>query len=498
MLPRLLSASVVISLLPVYTSKNYLSWDATAELGYCAQRHSASVLDDLLLQRQFPINQIVTDCKALPFPEIVAGIVVCGHTDSDFRQTDRTKRFNHTAHQHRANAPTARVGVNRRVVDARPSSVVAGKNRANDPSVIVLGDETGVGIAFEKRLYRILAIVCIPHSETCASYPQFVYQRIILDFHMAYGHCYRFGHISFFFLERQLRFSHRSRYFLCGYAIFALHGRLQRACQGSHGSILKDNQPIFGDIPDANTWRRHDELCLTGIMHMKSGSIARAAAVVIATAILCGIVPMIGVALRNSAIATTRETNILQTLATLPEGLRDCSTVLAYLFSTVGCIAIVAALAAVDLRITGSRRVVIRDVVVSAAPILYVTGVKWLVERPRPVTSAGSGLLPGDPSFPSGHTAAAVIVSVMMILTVRNFAHKCFPDGEDDGRANRRRVFLRRAIIGAVALVVAVACSRLLLGLHYPTDVIISATICPLISYAVWCVWNACESAGER
>lgn len=88
---------------------------------------------------------------------------------------------------------------------------------------------------------------------------------------------------------------------------------------------------------------------------------------VIATAILCGIVPMIGVALRNSAIATMRETNILQALAALPEGLRDCSTVLAYLFSTVGCIAIVAALAAVDLRITGSRRVVIRDVVVSAA-----------------------------------------------------------------------------------------------------------------------------------
>lgn len=231
---------------------------------------------------------------------------------------------------------------------------------------------------------------------------------------------------------------------------------------------------------------------------MKNGSIARAAAVVIATAILCGIVPMIGVALRDSAIATMRETNILQALAALPEGLRDCSTILAYLFSTVGCIAIVAALAAVDLRITGSRRVVIHDVVVSAAPILYVTGVKWLVERPRPITSVGNGLLPGDPSFPSGHTAAAVIVSVMMILTVRNFARKCFPAGEDDGCANGRRVFLRRTIIGAVALVIAVACSRLLLGLHYPTDVIISATICPLISYAVWCVWNAYESAGER
>ena len=59
---------------------------------------------------------------------------------------------------------------------------------------------------------------------------------------------------------------------------------------------------------------------------MKNRRIARAAAVVIATAILCGIVPMIGVALRNSTIATTRETNILQTLATLPEGVRYFST----------------------------------------------------------------------------------------------------------------------------------------------------------------------------
>lgn len=86
----------------------------------------------------------------------------------------------------------------------------------------------------------------------------------------------------------------------------------------------------------------------------------------------------------------------------------------------------------------------------------------------------------------------------MMILAARNFARICFPDGEGDGRANRRRAFLRRAIIGAVALVVAVACSRLLLGLHYSTDVIIFAIICPLISCAVWCVWNAYESAGER
>lgn len=212
----------------------------------------------------------------------------------------------------------------------------------------------------------------------------------------------------------------------------------------------------------------------------------RTAAVVTATVILCCIVPMIGIALRNSAIATARETSVLQTLAAWPACLQDCSTVLAYLFSTVGCIALVSMLAMIDLRIIGSARVVCRDVVVSATPIVYVTGVKWLVERPRPIASVGSGLLPGDPSFPSGHTAAAVIVSVMLILTVRNLARKRFPDTE----ARERRVLLRRAVIGAVALVGAVACSRLLLGLHYPTDVMISATICPLISYAVWCVWQ--------
>ena len=212
----------------------------------------------------------------------------------------------------------------------------------------------------------------------------------------------------------------------------------------------------------------------------------RTAAVVTATVILCCIVPMIGIALRNSAIATARETSVLQTLAAWPACLQDCSTVLAYLFSTVGCIALVSMLAMIDLRIIGSARVVCRDVVVSATPIVYVTGVKWLVERPRPITSVGSGLLPGDPSFPSGHTAAAVIVSVMLILTVRNLARKRFPDTE----ASERRVLLRRAVIGAVALVGAVACSRLLLGLHYPTDVMISATICPLISYAMWCVWQ--------
>ena len=69
----------------------------------------------------------------------------------------------------------------------------------------------------------------------------------------------------------------------------------------------------------------------------------------IATAILCSLVPMIGITLRNSAIVTTRETRVLQALSTWPEYLHDCSTVLAYMFSTIGCIMLLVILAAIDI-----------------------------------------------------------------------------------------------------------------------------------------------------
>ena len=36
--------------------------------------------------------------------------------------------------------------------------------------------------------------------------------------------------------------------------------------------------------------------------------------------------------------------------------------------------------------------------------------------------------------------------------------------------------------------------SQSLLSSHYLTDVIVSVTICPLISYVVRCVWSALES----
>lgn len=228
----------------------------------------------------------------------------------------------------------------------------------------------------------------------------------------------------------------------------------------------------------------------------------RTTASVIITAMICLIIPFIGFRLRSSTNVAVFETNILRALTAWPESLRDCSTVLAFMFSTLGCISILAVLAVIDFRIVGSVRTVIGDVIIAALPFAYVTGIKWLVERPRPVTAADSALLPGDPSFPSGHTAAAAIVAVMIVLTVRNAAYRksgntpgTVPEYADQvssaerrgsGTASIVRTYEHRAAVVGVGIVIMVACSRLLLGLHFPTDVVTSAIVCPLISYMLW------------
>ena len=185
-------------------------------------------------------------------------------------------------------------------------------------------------------------------------------------------------------------------------------------------------------------------------------------------ALLCVLVPIEGFWLRGSAMMTARETAILESLGALPGPVHAYAAACAALFSFGGCVALVALLAAVEYARTRSWRRVLVELIAAAGPILYVTGVKWLVARPRPAASVGSAYLPSDPSFPSGHTAAAVIVAVMLVLMARG---------------TRWRL---AAVVAGVALVAAVAFSRLVLGVHFPTDVMTSALVCPVLSYALW------------
>lgn len=86
---------------------------------------------------------------------------------------------------------------------------------------------------------------------------------------------------------------------------------------------------------------------------------------------------------------------------------------------------------------------------------VLVNTIKELLDRVRPTFNPVAETL--GPSFPSGHsaTAAALYAAVGLVL------------------ARRRSPTTRTAIAGvAVALAVAVACSRVLLGVHWMSDVV--------------------------
>jgi undecaprenyl-diphosphatase len=86
---------------------------------------------------------------------------------------------------------------------------------------------------------------------------------------------------------------------------------------------------------------------------------------------------------------------------------------------------------------------------------LIVNVTKWLVDRTRPNIDQLVGF--SGPSFPSGHaaTAAAVYAAFALLL----------------GRGHSYRV--RRALAaGAAGVAAAVAATRVLLGVHWVTDVV--------------------------
>jgi undecaprenyl-diphosphatase len=89
---------------------------------------------------------------------------------------------------------------------------------------------------------------------------------------------------------------------------------------------------------------------------------------------------------------------------------------------------------------------------------------KEMVDRPRPQLHQ---LIPGTgPAFPSGHVLAAIALWCLLPAVVALYTHK--PD------------IVRRVAIAGWAIVVAVAASRVYLGVHWPTDVTASLLLGPL------------------
>lgn len=230
------------------------------------------------------------------------------------------------------------------------------------------------------------------------------------------------------------------------------------------------------------------------------------------------IVPAVGFAIRSNSIVVNTEIPIFRMMMRAPQWVHTLSAGIAVSFSTIGCIIVLVIGACVDAVLVRAKlrtqvsasgmhsedsntvhtyhmqimRVVLRDVLIAIVPMAYIMAVKWIVMRPRPITAMGSAYLPKDPSFPSGHTSVAVCVAIMLVLIAGHLTqyrhmqcHAAIEQQEQyvlsavhkfSAEHKSQRIYLPWLLRGVgVAIVLIVAYSRMVLGVHYPTDVFAAA-----------------------
>nr|WP_274636375.1 phosphatase PAP2 family protein [Microbacterium bovistercoris] len=137
-------------------------------------------------------------------------------------------------------------------------------------------------------------------------------------------------------------------------------------------------------------------------------------------------------------------------------------------FGPAGAILVVLIVLAVAYLRTRSWRLTARTAIVIAVPWAVAEAIKDIVRRPRPDPAllGQAATTPLTYSFPSGHTAFAAALGCAVILLLAT------------GRA--------RAVAVAIAAVVVLLTgwSRIYLGAHYPTDVIASMILVPVLAVA--------------
>ncbi|MGP9707331.1 MULTISPECIES: phosphatase PAP2 family protein [unclassified Brachybacterium] len=132
--------------------------------------------------------------------------------------------------------------------------------------------------------------------------------------------------------------------------------------------------------------------------------------------------------------------------------------------------ALAAALVALAALLAGllhrSRWAALRAALLVAVPWAIVELIKLVVRRPRPDADLLLQQLVPEPhtfSYPSGHTACAAAFATVLVLAL--------PAGW------QRRL----ALVPAVLLVLATAWSRVALGVHHPSDVLVSLLLVPVL-----------------
>lgn len=225
--------------------------------------------------------------------------------------------------------------------------------------------------------------------------------------------------------------------------------------------------------------------------HRTSIGIVSLALAVVALAIVEGLI------LRSNTADHIAEMRLILAAGARWAAFVPAAHTIAVCFSAVVAVPVIVVLLGVIWAVTRSAGQMLRGLAMAALPMAVVGLIKTIVDRPRPSTARGA-LMP-DPSFPSGHTACSVVV-VSLALFALHVIDARIKDSRglaDTAPQSSRPPLIWRVLrtVQTVILVIVpfvVALSRVIYGVHYPTDVCTSLVLTPVL---VWCVYRLCDSA---
>lgn len=269
--------------------------------------------------------------------------------------------------------------------------------------------------------------------------------------------------------------------------------------------------------------------------HRTSIGIVSLALAVVALAVVEGLI------LRSNTADHVAEMRLILATGARWAAFVPAAHTIAVCFSAVVAVPVIVVLLGVIWTITRSAGQMLRGLAMAALPMAVVGLIKTIVDRPRPSTARGA-LMP-DPSFPSGHTACSVVVVSLALFALhvidvrikdsRRLVDSATHESRIPSQTDQVDVVNQtaatsatagtRAIAGAdasslqpsqpsqslqspliwrvlrtvltVILVIVpfvVALSRVIYGVHYPTDVCTSLVLTPVL---VWCVHRLCDPA---